>query len=272
MNPYSDLPKAAFWRSGVQDSAPTNMAGLYQRKWPIRANENVATAGSCFAQHIARFMKKNGFSVLDMEPPPRGLPEKFAKNYGYCLYSARYGNIYTVRQLLQLIHEAEGRFVPVDPVWERGGRYFDSQRPNVEPQGLDSPDEVLAHRRVHLEALRALLRRQDIFVFTLGLTEAWIDAPTGTVYPTAPGVIAGSFDPTRHQFKNFGFNEIYADLVAVRRALRRYRPQLRILLTVSPVPLTATASGRHVLQASTYSKAVLRAVAGQFSAEHDDVD
>ena len=45
-----------------------------------------------------------------------------------------------------------------------------------------------------------------------------------------------------------------------------------MLLTVSPVPLTATASGAHVLAATTYSKAVLRAVAGDFAAAHDDVD
>ena len=34
-----------------------------------------------------------------------------------------------------------------------------------------------------------------------------------------------------------------------------------MLLTVSPVPLIATYENRHVLQSTTYSKAVLRAVA-----------
>jgi hypothetical protein len=48
--------------------------------------------------------------------------------------------------------------------------------------------------------------------------------------------------------------------------------KLRILLTVSPVPLTATNSGRHVLVATTQSKSVLRAVAAQLSDNWRDVD
>jgi hypothetical protein len=44
------------------------------------------------------------------------------------------------------------------------------------------------------------------------------------------------------------------------------------LLTVSPVPLTATASGHHVLTATSYSKSVLRAIAGQMTAEFKFID
>jgi hypothetical protein len=47
---------------------------------------------------------------------------------------------------------------------------------------------------------------------------------------------------------------------------------LKFILTVSPVPLTASASGEHVLAATTYSKSVLRAVAGELCQERDDVD
>jgi hypothetical protein len=45
-----------------------------------------------------------------------------------------------------------------------------------------------------------------------------------------------------------------------------------MVLTVSPVPLTATATGRHALVATTHSKSVLRAAAGQLADERDDVD
>ena len=38
------------------------------------------------------------------------------------------------------------------------------------------------------------------------------------------------------------------------------------------MPLTATASDQHVLVATTYSKSVLRAVAGQLYADYDDLD
>jgi hypothetical protein len=47
---------------------------------------------------------------------------------------------------------------------------------------------------------------------------------------------------------------------------------MKFLVTVSPVPLTATATGAHVEVATAYSKAVLRAVAGQVSDQAQNVD
>jgi len=65
---------------------------------------------------------------------------------------------------------------------------------------------------------------------------------------------------------------VLADFERVRSLLRARNPDMRFLVTVSPVPLTATASGQHVEVATAYSKAVLRAVCGTLVARHDDVD
>jgi hypothetical protein len=210
--------------------------------------------------------------VLNIERPPLALPEEKVKEYGYNIYSARYGNIYTVRQLLQLAKDAQtGNVDPID-VWTKNNRYFDALRPSVEPDGYESIDEALACRRHHLDRVRVLFRKMDILVFTLGLTEGWVNRSTGKVYPTAPGTIAGEFDETTFEFRNFTFGEIYGDLTEFYNIVTKQNQHLRIILTVSPVPLTATATGNHVLVATTYSKAVLRAVAGQFASEHTNVD
>ncbi|MFU8777156.1 MAG: GSCFA domain-containing protein, partial [Roseovarius sp.] len=111
----------------------------------------------------------------------------------------------------------------------------------------------------------------DVLVFTLGLTEGWEAVADGTMYPMAPGTVAGSHDPARYRFRNLRYPEILADLEAFRERLRAVNPGARMLLTVSPVPLTATATDNHVLVAATYSKAVLRAVAGDMAADHGDV-
>ena len=118
----------------------------------------------------------------------------------------------------------------------------------------------------------ACCEQTDVFIFTFGLTEAWTDRESGTVYPTAPGTIAGHYDPGRFTFRNFTFPDIYNDFVEVRSILKQLRPDIRFVVTVSPVPLTATASGRHVLTATVHSKSILRAVAGQLEQEFDDVD
>lgn len=274
-NPYDNLPKKAFWRSGVVESSPFNLDGIYTKKWPIDVRWNIATAGSCFAQHISHHLKINGFNVLDMEPPPPGLPQQLHKRYGFAMYSCRYGNIYTVHQLLQLVKEASGDYKPVDFIWEKEGRYFDALRPAIEPEGLASIDELLVHRQSHLGRVLKMLRTMDLFIFTLGLTEAWVHRESGTVYPTAPGAIAGSFDEKVYMFKNYQFQEIIGAFSEFQEILVKLRPDGKLpkmLLTVSPVPLTATASGKHVLAATTYSKSILRAVAGQLSDENSHID
>ena len=52
---------------------------------------------------------------------------------------------------------------------------------------------------------------------------------------------------------------------------RDRNPDLKIILTVSPVPLIATASSDHVLTTTTYSKSILRAVAGKLTSLYDNV-
>ena len=59
---------------------------------------------------------------------------------------------------------------------------------------------------------------------------------------------------------------------AALQIMWQMNPELHILLTVSPVPLVATASGDHVLVATQYSKSVLRAVAGDMARSHAQVD
>jgi hypothetical protein len=271
-SPYHGLPASRFWKPAVAERRAEGFEEIHAPKFGIDTSSRIATAGSCFAQHIARYLRSGGVGVLDVEPPPPWLARENARRFGFGIYSARYGNIYVVRQLLQLAREALGRFVPADAIWERRGRYFDALRPAVEPQGMASPAEVAANRRDHLEAVRRLLHRADVLVLTLGLTESWVHEPSGTVFPTAPGTVAGSYDPTVHCFRNFSYDEICSDLLELRSLLRAINPAMKILLTVSPVPLAATASGSHVLVATAHSKAVLRAVAGQLAAEFADID
>jgi hypothetical protein len=271
-SPYADLPPSRFWRTGVSEQSPQTINDIYRKKFEIAPTDRIATAGSCFAQHISRQMKRRGYRVLDVEPPPPGLHGAEATRYGYDLYSARYGNVYHIRQMLQLALEATGARQPADCIWEKDGRYYDAMRPSVEPDGLDSPEEVALLRANHLRRVEELLRTVDIFVFTFGLTEAWIHRESATVYPVAPGTIAGAFDPSVHAFKNFGFAEVYADFLDFRALLKSFNPEIRFLVTVSPVPLTATACPEHVLPATTYSKSVLRAVAGQLFQDLEDVD
>ena len=97
---------------------------------------------------------------------------------------------------------------------------------------------------------------------------------SGTLYPTAPGTLAGEYDENIYEFKNASFSSIKKDFNRFQRTLKKLRggKPFKVLLTVSPVPLTATASGKHVLPSTSYSKSTLRAVAGVLSNNQKHID
>lgn len=271
-SPYADLPAAAFWRSAVVKGDPAAAAALHRPRFALSPDTPILTAGSCFAQHIHRHLTALGWAVIDVEPGPTRLPPHVAQRYGFGVYSARYGNVYTVRQWVELIEEAMAPTAPAPIIWDRGGRFYDALRPGIEPDGLETAEEVAQSRAAHLSALRTGLAEADCVVFTLGLTESWVDAGTGRTLPTAPGTIAGDMGTTPARFVNLGYADVLRDLNRARDLLRAINPDMKMLLTVSPVPLTATASGAHVVQASTASKAILRAACDAMLRAHGDVD
>lgn len=269
-SPYSMLPTRSFWRPAVADRHIADFEDVACGPF-FRPDDRIATAGSCFAQHIGRHLKKQGVGYLDLEPAPRGLSPEEARRHGFGIFSCRYGNIYTVRQLLQLAQEAFDQRYPAEFVWEKDGRFYDALRPGVDPVGHASAEEIWALREAHLSQVKTLFETATLFVFTLGLTEAWESTADETVFPTAPGTIAGTFDPESYRFHNFRYMEIADDLAQFWDMVRHVNPTIRMLLTVSPVPLTATASDEHVLVATTQSKATLRAIAGDFAAAIEDI-
>jgi hypothetical protein len=174
--------------------------------------------------------------------------------------------------LLQLAQEALDIRKPAHVVWRKGERFVDGLRPALEPIGFKTPEAVALHRQNHLFKVRAMLHRMNLMIFTLGLTEAWVDGVDGTVYPTAADTVASPPPQSHLGFKNFTTAETIADFVEFRDLVKRINPTCAFLLTVSPVPLTATAGVEHVLAATTYSKSALRAAAGELAGTYPDVD
>lgn len=271
-SPYRGRPARTFWKRSIGGRDVTDLQGMYSKKFEIAPTSSVATAGSCFAQHISRYLRAAGYNVMDAEPGPGNVDAELLREHGYGVYSARYGNIYFVRQLLQLAQEALSGSARQDIAWSRGDRWFDALRPAVEPEGFATAEQVERQRAEHLVAVRTVLSESDVLVFTLGLTEGWEHIESGVVYPTAPGTIAGDYDPERYRFHNFTVAEIVEDFTAFRTLVQSVNPGIKFLLTVSPVPLAATATDDNVLAATTYSKAVLRAAAGMLAAGFDDID
>ena len=269
-NPYLAQPDKAFWSRSVSrnfsaDSlwSDNSQSSLFQK------DDLIVSAGSCFASNLIPWIEKEGLEYLRTEELPsqfQSLPE----NLGYRNFSAAYGNIYTARHLRQLYEQALGVRVPAEDRWHIDGMVIDPFRPGLAyPAESDAEFDLL--KASHLRAVLAAFHKATVFVFTLGLTEAWQSKVDGSVFPACPGTISGIFDEEKHEFKNFSVEEITEDLTKFIELLRESNPKVRFIVTVSPVPLVATGTKSHVLLASTYSKSVLRVVAEQVSSQLKDV-
>ncbi len=273
-NPYTELPAENFWRSGVVDPGPFGIRNLFHPKFWISPTDRIATAGSCFAQRLSAALAARQYAWVNAEPAPPMMSASEQKAFNYGIFSARTGNIYSTGLLRQWVSWAlDGVPANLEAWTDPNGRIQDPFRPEIEPGGFADLDEMERSRRFTLAALRSSFETADVFVFTLGLTEAWRNKGTGFVYPSCPGTVAGCFDTKVHELKNYEFEEVKADLEWAICRLREFNSKLRVVLTVSPVPLTATAEQEsHALTANTYTKSLLRTVAGSLSRKMDFID
>lgn len=268
-NPYSSLPDTAFWRRSVAAPPVEGVDPITSVPFRIQRTDRISTAGSCFAQHISNMLVGEGFCYFVTENAP---VTSGAINENFGTFPARFGNIYSPRQLLQLFQRAYGLFAPKDEAWLRpDGKYVDPFRPQIQVKGFDTVEQLLVDQQAHLGAVRAMFEQCDIFVFTLGLTEAWESSEDGAVFPIAPGVVADGRMNAPYRFRNFSVAEMTADIQACFSFIREVNPTIRFILTVSPVPLVATYEPRHVLVSTIYSKSALRVVAEEISRSLPDV-
>jgi hypothetical protein len=194
-------------------------------------DSNILTMGSCFAQELRNYLNENGMKSDWMFVPP-GLNNTFALQtfVDWCIT----GND---------AHE---------PYWydehEDGGAV--KWRPEEEK-----------------ETYREIFGRIDGLILTVGLAEVWYDITTGGVFWR--GVPKSMFDDEKHRCRISTVEENEANLRSLIETVRALRPGLPIILTLSPIPLSATFQDRSCFTSDCLSKSILRVaidnvVAGEF--------
>ena len=270
--PYKFLPSTSWWSKSVAGKKTTEIDTQVTSKFKIKKTDKIASAGSCFAEKITTALKNKNYNYFITEEAPEFIDEKTKVRWNYGTFSARYGNVYTCRQLLQLLQRS---FKIINPkseeiYWEK--KYYDPLRPFIQPNGFPSLNALLEDRKYHLKMVKKMFQETDIFIFTMGLTESWVDTSSDLTYPVCPGCSYGEFHPNRYSFVNSGVAQTSNDLDLFISKLKEINPHCKIILTVSPVPLIATMSTSGVARSTTYSKSVLRCVAEEMVLKWDHVD
>jgi hypothetical protein len=199
----------------------------------LTPEDTVVTIGSCFANELRRVLDIAGFGTSGLWVPS-GLNNTFA--------------------LLDFLSWCvTGEATPAGHRYERGE---DGEIREWTP-------------REERETYRANLERAGAFVFTLGLSEVWIDRTTGLVFWR--GVPEHVFDADRHLFRRSTVEENVANLSRIVGLIRSVNPDAPIVLTLSPVPLAATFGDTSVVAADCVSKSTLRVAIESVVAEPNGV-
>lgn len=219
-------PKGANLRSGraIVDHV---LSGWLPAEPPIGPDTRVTTFGSCFAEHIGRWLSDRHFNVLSRDAGSRAHIVRMGE-----------GMVNSFALVEQFRWALEGR--------RQEGDFWHGYE--AESFGYDEDTR---------RETEALLRSTDIFVLTFGLSEIWYDAETGGVFWRA--VPSRIYDPSRHKFRVASFAENKANIREIYDLIRRHVPGARILFTMSPIPLVATFRPVSCITANSASKALLRA-------------
>lgn len=279
-NPYKEFPDTSYWRRSVSAKSLFDISDLWTPKFKISQNDIFATYGSCFAQHFSNALRARGIRWSDCEPAPdfpsilqsSSISDELRVGYNYGIYSSRTQNIYTPTMLLQWLKMSMSKDYMQYEVWEEKGRFYDSLRPTLEPNGFGSQSELFKAREVTSASFLKSIKNSTVFVFTLGLTERWVNRESKMEYAQCPGVAAGHFDETEHLPQNLYFPQLRSAMQESVELIRELNPKIKVLLTVSPVPLVATFQKKHVLVATMEAKSALRAVASHCSERMRYVD
>lgn len=226
----------------------------------ITKHTPVGTIGSCFSARIQDWLEDYGYNFVKAERDP-DLPDSWA------CQSARFGVVYNTGCCAQVFEAALGRFNPVDRWWTlRDGRLQDPYRAGVWWGSEQAAEEDL---RRHAACVRRAVEQCDVFIVTPGLSEVWRNREDGATYASAPP--REVFAPARQGFSLAGPDENLDNLERMRRAMLEINPRLRIVIAMSPVPLTATFRPLHWSEGNAVSKASLRVAIDRFCEAHDDV-
>lgn len=220
-------------------------------KFRLGLKPKIFATGSCFAREIEFALHKSGVPVLSWNPDKNIRNELFhryntfamANDFNYALDSG-----YDERLAMQ---------TPVG--------WIDYSSNGI----CASREELLTNRLAVIDTHKNILQA-DALILTLGLIEAWYDKQTNTYLNFTPSEILAA-NMSRFECRVTDYNE---NLIAVKKLIQYVRDKvsqdLKVIITVSPVPLNVSFSDKDIVQSNTLSKATLRAVA-QAVADDDNL-
>ena len=253
----------ARWRELVERFTRDPFEIEHTPKFRLDTTSRFFCIGSCFARNIEEALIYRGVDVLSKrlvcpaeEYPhrPTGIVNKFT----------------TASMVNELGWALARRGTGADCIFDTAQGAIDLQ---LVPHAPAVTRERALQRRRYMETdYFARTKDADVLIVTLGLIETWRDDRTGIWQNSPPSYYMVRREPDRFSLCATSVADNIAALEELRAIALAARPGIKLIVTVSPVPMDTTFTGVDIFTANLRSKSVLRAAAAEFASAHDDVD
>lgn len=237
-------------------------------KFKLRRDDKFYAIGSCFARGLEFALQRRKMSVESAAPEFARLASVNKEPTGLGFIN-KYNTFSILNELRWALDPAA--VFPVESIAKVTETSWSDPHanPTLELVGFD---ETLKRRALLQTVTKRIVNCRAVIV-TLGLAEVWRDIKADVYLNNTPIPPLLVREPDRYELHLTSFAQNWANLEAIHALLSRYgHPDLRIVVTVSPVPLHATFLKMDVVLATTYAKSLLRAAAQQWAIAHENVD
>lgn len=111
------------------------------------------------------------------------------------------------------------------------------------------------------QATLEIIGSSDVFILTLGVAAAFFDRATGAFVLPRPSALNSRALGEKYLFRTASVQENVDNVLYLIEFIRSVSPNIKIVVTVSPVPLLASFESESVVQADCLSKSTMRLVA-----------
>ncbi len=259
-----------YWPTGARESIEREnlyTMNLCPTKDPvITPTTKIMSAGSCFAFEIGKALRSWNYNYFVTENGPEHLTDEERWDQHYGRFAARYGPLFNAPSIRQLVERGLGLTELQPYIFEQDGVWRDPYRDCLT---FSSPDEYASSIPIFTQALQRALLEAEIFILTLGVNEVWYFKHDGTYLSRVPWKLS----PTLLGKKVLSVEENTTELQRLNDVWLKRNPHLRIIITVSPIPLLATFryEESNVVAANCHSKSILRVAAEEFARCNENV-
>ena len=243
----------------------------------FRRDMGFMTIGSCFAEEIRKALTARDVRCYPEYRRIRIDPDRMKIDTLPAREHMNYYNTYSIRQELE---RAAGLWTQSpDDHWQvnkrdiQNGQFVmgektlcqDPYRRLVFGKTPEDLHEAIAQIN---DVMKEGFETADVCVITLGMTEVFKKKDNGLVCNQVP-VYGGGSGLRETFFHASDYDENLENMRVALRLLKAMNPKVRVVLTVSPVPLHRSFNTEDIFVNNYESKCTLRAVAAKVCREHD---